>query len=178
MSVPPENAMPSWRDLSEQLSSDQIKQIEEFERYVRDNQPCLSDRELPRLLLSVARDKVAANLTAAMFVDVPNPFGATKVKAWEGHNDQRITRTFTGTERGGAVYVRITGVQAYTGDVLHRGILVDVNNRHGIVEIDASAARQIATDLLAAADELESLTRQPESIRETKRAKIRPRRPR
>ena len=121
---------------------------------------------------------MAANLTAAMFVDVSNPVGATKVKAWEGHNDRRITRTFTGTERGGAVYVGITGVQAYTGDVLHRGILVDVNNRHGIVEIDAAAARQIATDLLAAADELESLTRQPESIRYTKRAKIRPRRPR
>lgn len=104
------------------------------------------------------------------------PAGATAAVSAREVGDQRVTRTFAGTERGNAVYVGITGQQDYSGDVLHRGILVDVNNRHGMVELDVAvpgdrrrssrgdrgaelpaAARQIATDLIAAADELDEL---------------------
>jgi hypothetical protein len=89
--------------------------------------------------------------------DIPLPAGANAdVSGWVV-GDHGVTGAFASAERGATIYVGIAGEQDHSGAVLHREILVDVEDRSGIAEIDAATARQVAADLLAAADELDQL---------------------
>jgi hypothetical protein len=92
---------------------------------------------------------------------VPLPAGAKSADRWEvDDRDERVTRMFSNAERGTVIRVGIMGKQDYSGDVLYRNILIDVSNKYGLVDVDAAGARQIAADLLAAADELARLQAQ------------------
>ncbi|BBX01851.1 hypothetical protein [Mycolicibacterium moriokaense] len=85
----------------------------------------------------------------------PAPPDAVSVGDWEvadGPDD--IRRTFYGTTRGDRVPVEIVGWQKLDGTI-GRGIIPDLRGVGG--ELDAPTARQMARDLLAAADEIVGL---------------------
>jgi hypothetical protein len=88
----------------------------------------------------------------------PLPADATDADQWQvGEDDERVTRVFTGTKRGTDVRVTIYGEQDHSGAVLNRLISVSPSGHSGTAEVGAAGARQIAADLLAAADELDQL---------------------
>jgi hypothetical protein len=98
-------------------------------------------------------------LLDALYANVPPPADASRVSVWDDHDGQ-VSRYFRGTKRGNKARVDIAGSQNADGSVAERVILVGASD----IEVDASGARQIAADLLAAADELDWLARTDESI--------------
>ena len=73
------------------------------------------------------------------------------------HNGDSVTRWFQGTRRGtDHVRVNIAGVQNYDGTLAEAVIFVDGKGCYG-AELSAAEARELAADLLAAADELERM---------------------
>lgn len=102
----------------------------------------------------VASVYAARKLLDALYADVTPPADATRVSAWDDVDGQ-VSRYFRGTKRGIKARVDIAGSQNADGTVAERVILVDACD----VEVDAATARQIAADLLAAADELDRLAR-------------------
>jgi hypothetical protein len=92
------------------------------------------------------------------YADVPPPAGALSVAGWR--LERGTARSFTGTKRGTAedpagrlICVDIDGDQDIDGTV-DRYISINVN-----ACIDSAAARGLAADLLAAADEVDELNR-------------------
>lgn len=86
----PENAAHTWRDLADQLTSDQITRLEESERGYRERAQVpkqswstepRSTRDIDALLLRLARAHARDNLVTAMVGPVPLPAGA---EPWEG----------------------------------------------------------------------------------------------
>jgi hypothetical protein len=104
--------------------------------------------------LVIASVYAARKLLDALYADVAPPADATRVSAWDDVDGQ-VSRYFRGTKRGAKVRVDIAGSQNADGTVAERVILIDACD----AEVDAAAARQIAADLLAAADELDRLAR-------------------
>jgi hypothetical protein len=72
------------------------------------------------------------------------------------HQCCRITRFFQGTKRGTKVHVDIASIQNYDGTLAEAVIFVDGRGSYA-AELDPSAARELAADLLAAADDLDKL---------------------
>lgn len=96
------------------------------------------------------------------FADVPRPAGATEVHAWARWDEDTIYRTFDGTKRGvtGKVNANLWGWQHPDGSLSHTYILLDSRvekEADGYAELTAAEARELAHDLLAAADELDGL---------------------
>lgn len=93
-------------------------------------------------------------LLDALYANVPPPPDASRVSGWDD-GDGQVSRYFRGTQRGHKARVDIAGSQNADGTVSERVILVGACN----IEVDAAGAREIAADLLAAADELDWLGR-------------------
>lgn len=147
----PDNTATNWRDLADQLTTEQRERIEEMERaYVHG-----SAGEVAELLLGVAREHAGDNLADTMrFGHVARPVGATYVWHWEQDDSGRWAREFEGTARKVAGFdVSIDGRQYADGSVV-RTIGVQGDNR---AELDPDGARRFAAELLSAADEVGSL---------------------
>jgi hypothetical protein len=81
----PENAATSWRDLIDQLTREQVIDIQEAEDLYRSNAMWWdtgprSEPDIAELLLNRARRYAQDNLGAAMIGDVPLPAGAISVR--------------------------------------------------------------------------------------------------
>jgi hypothetical protein len=104
--------------------------------------------------LAFASVYAVRKLLDALYANVGPPADASRISAWDDRDGQ-VSRYFRGTKRGTKARVDIAGSQNADGTVAERVILVG----EGDIEVDAAGARQIAADLLAAADELDWLAR-------------------
>lgn len=102
--------------------------------------------------LAFASVYAVRKLLDALYANVAPPADASRVSAWDD-SDGQVSRYFRGTKRGNRARVDIAGSQNSDGTIAERVILVGGCD----IEVDAAGARQIAADLLAAADELEWL---------------------
>lgn len=93
-------------------------------------------------------------LLDALYENVAPPADASRISAWDDRDGQ-VSRYFRGTKHGNKTRVDIAGSQNADGTVAKRVILVGGCD----IEFDAADARQIAANLLAAADELDWLAR-------------------
>ncbi len=131
----------TWRDVADQLTAAQIAQLERLER------------DEPQTLLEMAREWAAKNISAVMpFDDVAPPAGAVRTFDWQ--LDSNWYRDFEGTTRRGRHgSIQIFGRQQADGSTRR---WITVHTRH-LQALDAAAAREIATALTDAADEMEQL---------------------
>ena len=141
MTTTPENAK-TWRDLTDQLTTEQIAELEESERNphtvfrlpggVRPQ----TAEELRDSLLRKARRAAGNNLARILYGDVPEPVGAVTIYGWEGEGDLRI---FDGTRRE----VEINGIDA-DGSALFVSVDID-----GTQYPDGHVDRRIRVDGLS-----------------------------
>ena len=140
----------TWRDLADQLTPQQIAEMEYCER--EQIPPGLSE---PRHFLNSARAMIRHNLVQAMCADVPPPSEATGTLCdWEERDGDRFGRMFTVSRADVAdTGVEICGVQYDDGRIERAILLTDAPE-----DITAAEARALAAALLAAADDLDRLT--------------------
>jgi hypothetical protein len=165
----PENAE-MWRDLSDQLSPEQIAELEEWERdpylifELPGGQRRQTAEELRVALLWRARGYASDNLAGALYGEVPEPAGATTLYGWDGATDLRY---FQGTSRavevtgedsdgnGLFVSVNIDGTQ-YPDDRIERTIRVDGLSSDDYLTLEQ--ARRLGQALIDGFDEADELT--------------------
>jgi hypothetical protein len=96
--------------------------------------------------------------TASPRPDVPSPASARWLSEWFDWEDTSA-RAFRGTVRGeDKILVDICGFQTADGSVIHPSVTVKSGHHNEAPgSISAASARQLAADLLAAADELHRL---------------------
>ena len=155
----PENITTSWRDLADQLTQEQIAELEEREhdpdRLVR----VIGNPELRwtnDALLDSARHLARNNLGAAMIGEVPPPAGAVKVTEWLDDSPEPF-RYFEGSrhvierdERSEDIHVYVAGIQYVDGRVQRE---IVVHQLHADEPLRTLAqARQLADAINAAAD--------------------------
>ena len=128
----------TWRDLADQLTAAQITQLE----YIEHEEP---------QKLEMARQLVAENTTdTVLFGDVASPVGAVRTFRWQ--RDSNWFREFEGTmRRVGPIRVHICGRQHADGSSQR---WIAIHARH-LDALDAARARELATALADAADEIE-----------------------
>jgi hypothetical protein len=171
MTTTPENAE-TWRDLTDQLTPEQIAELENCERNPRTifelpgGLRCQTAEELRDSLLRWAREYASDNIAGLLYADVPEPAGVNRLYGWDGTSDFRIfdsTRRaveINGTDDDGAalfVSVDIAGTQYPDGRV-ERGIRID-----GVGSIDLltlEQARRLGQALIEGADEVDQLVAQ------------------
>lgn len=131
----------TWRDVADQLTAAQIAQLERLEH------------DEPQTLLDMARQWAAKNVSAGMPFDaIGPPDGAVRTFDW--HFDSNWFREFEGTSRRrGPTHVQICGRQQADGSTRR---WIAVHARH-LYALDAAGARELATALTEAADEIERL---------------------
>jgi hypothetical protein len=163
----PENAE-TWRDLTDQLTPEQIAELEESERnpYIIFELPGGNRRqtveELRTSLLRKARSAARDNLAGMLYAEVPEPAGVTRLHRWDGDFD---LRSFDGTRRpvevngkdldgnDAVVSVDIWGTQHPDGHV-ERTIMVD-GSLDDLLTLEQ--ARRLGQALIEAADEAETM---------------------
>lgn len=140
MSTPDDTAQ-TWRDVADQLTAAQIAQLERLER------------DEPQTLLGMARQWATENMIAAApFDQVAQPAGAARTFDWQ--LDSNWFRDFEGTtRRAGQARVQICGRQQADGST-RRWITV---RTHHLDALDPATARELATALADAADEIDRL---------------------
>ncbi len=163
MSIAPEFAV-GWRDLTCELTPGQIESLEDLEhdcqtgRLTGLGDAPLSDDEIDRLLLDLARKDVESSLRAMMFGGVQLPSGAVHSEDWEGGDSPY--RVIFGAERGVAGHratVRAAAIQ-FTDGRVDDGQLVEAPSLTVLYaddELSSGQARELAAVLLEAADELD-----------------------
>ncbi|MCV7195407.1 DUF6907 domain-containing protein [Mycobacterium angelicum] len=92
-----------------------------------------------------------AELNAA----VPLPDSFAEGGVWEDDEDGSWTRSLFGIEHGAAVRVSVGAFQSEDGRILEPNVWVEIDKQFG--GLDPAGARQVAADLLRAADEVERL---------------------
>jgi hypothetical protein len=172
----PENAK-TWRDLTDQLTPEQIAELEDREKYHRVNAASLpagypyewpprSESEIADLLLLLARGHARDNLVAAMVGEVPLPASVEKpadlcAYAWEEH-DPLPYRVIFGSRRvipsrdDEDVEIKTSVIQFSDGRVDDgdvEGPAVRING----VTYTGQQARRFAASVIDAADELDRL---------------------
>ena len=160
----------SWRDLADQLTDEQVAEIEYMER---ENIPPRVTAEQGHL--NYARMAAAHNLVQALHAGIPTPADLGKIRArsefgfadatevddwteWDRLENQTIyARPYTASARDvGPVTVELAGVQYADGQV-RRYILTRPNSFGNDGEMTAAQARALAAALLDAADEIERM---------------------
>lgn len=150
MTTTHDDSAATWRDLTDQLTADQVEKLAGMEARSQ-----MSAAETAEALLEGAREWAAANMVdRVVFAEVPRPADATRFCMWSDEEGGVWVRTFDGTRRsvGGKEVVFIDGRQYQDGRV-ERSIVLTV----GDDDYDAATARQLAAALIDAADELERL---------------------
>jgi len=146
MTTTPDNTATTWRDLADQLTPEQISELEYCER-----------EEIPPGAASAqghlnhARKLAELNVARAMFADIAPPPEAREIDDWTDWDDEVYQRGFTSWTHPGRE-VSILGWQFNDGRV-EREIL----DRGGDGPMTAAQARQRAAALLDAADQLDRL---------------------
>ena len=148
MSATHDDNATTWRDLADQLTPEQVAELEYCER--EDYAPDLAS---PGNHLNHARKLVELNLARAMYADVAPPAEAIgEVDQWTDIGDDEYQRQFTSWRRQvDDASVEVFGLQSHDGRI-DREIVIDARGCY-----DASTARQIAAALVEAADELDRL---------------------
>lgn len=139
---------PSWRDIADQLTAEQRASFARTEHELSGTVPEAQAREI---LLGYARDDAQTNLADACYGDVLAPTGATVAGRWM-------------RERAGGGWVRpvewasfelvgVDGWQHTDGTAAPEiSLYIDEGTK-----LSAAAARELAAQLLAAADVAEQL---------------------
>lgn len=155
----------TWRDLADQLTPEQVRRFEHQEAIALrslERNPAPrgwvpeSAEEIIRGFLTEARWEAQQNLTDAM-IGMPAPAGAEEVGHWGDDGTGKWSRDIHGQCRNidgfdGAVY--LTGEQTRDGAVTW-SLYVHVEDRDGMT---VDQVRQLATNLVEAADELDHMT--------------------
>lgn len=150
---PPADNAPTWRDLVDELTPEQVAKLTKFESA----SPGSAD-EVTELLLETARDHVRKNRNdKVLFGHLPAPVDKVDLWHWEKSDSGYWSREFTGTARkAGAVNVSITGVQRTNGSILRRANLYVDEGADPLLSPDE--LRAVAAELVAAADEMDALS--------------------
>lgn len=144
----------TWRDLADQLTPQQIAEMEYCER--AGIPPGLTS---PQHQLNCARALSAHNIIQALCADIPTPPDAAgTVHDWEVWGGGRHGRMYTASTRtNGKMTAEIVGVQ-FDDHRIERFILAEANDDSvDDGQMTAPQARQFAALLIDAADELERL---------------------
>ena len=149
----------TWRDLTDQLTPEQVRRFEHHERLALNSidsghNPHETTEDIARGFLTEARWEAEQNLTDAM-ISVPLPPGAESAEHWEDGADG-WTRMLHGPSRsveGFDAAVYRTGVQTREGSVTW-SLYVHVADSD---DMAPAQVRQLAAALIEAADELERL---------------------
>ena len=154
MTTAPDDTANCWRDLADQLTDEQVAEIEYMER---ENIPPRVTAEQGHL--NYARMAAAHNLVQALHAGIPEPPDATEVDDWTEWdrlgNQTVYARPYTASARDvGPVTVELAGVQYADGQV-RRYILTRPNGFGNDGEMTAAQARALAAELLNAADTLD-----------------------
>lgn len=149
----------TWRDLTDQLTPEQVRRFEHHERLALNSiaagrNPNETADDIARGFLTEARWEAEQNLTDAM-ISVPVPPGAESAEHW-GDGADGWTRMLHGPSRvveGFDATVYRTGLQTQDGAVTW-SLYVHVADSD---DMTAAQVRQLAAALVEAADELEAL---------------------
>lgn len=143
----------SWRDLADQLTPRQIAALEHLERSTAAHSPHVDVRAE---LLEAARDEAAHNLVIARFADVPVPAGAETDDSWSRDESGEWSRAVVWREfpSVGGVGLAVDGRQTSTGEVTPPQITVFADLG---AQLTGAEARELAAQLLEAADKLEAI---------------------
>jgi hypothetical protein len=152
LAMPPDNTATTWRDLADQLTPDQIAELEYCEREQVPPGAFSAQGQL-----NCARSMAQHNIIQALCADVPVPADATgdvnDWEEWEGGGHARMyTCSLRATDKMSA---EIVGIQHDDGRI-ERFILANDPNRDG--SMTAAQARQFAALLVEAADEMDRLS--------------------
>jgi hypothetical protein len=137
----------TWRDLADQLTPDQIVDVERFDEQIRrESLPC-------DMSLNYARQFARLNVARLVLADMPAPPDATRIGDWEEMGEGEWYRSFMSwsctTEK---VLVEVEGHQ-YNDGRIERWII----DHSGEEPMTARDTRERAEALLAAAAELDRL---------------------
>lgn len=153
---------PTWRDLRDQLTPDQIAYLEGWE--ARPHLPVMADSEWIDAeahqrgsLLFAAQEFAETNKIAEQCVNLPMPPDARVIDGWHRFGEGEFDRYFDGTTRrdDSGVRVFISGRQMHDGRIEREITLAgrpDQDDR-----LSADDARAAARMLIEAADELDRL---------------------
>jgi hypothetical protein len=161
MSMTPENATRSWRDLTNQLTPEQVEELERYEGEIDEIvalmlvTPPLSPREA---MLGRARACARENELDALIGDVPLPAGALFGDIWEGDDPARVimgqSHGITGTD----VLVWTSAIQWADGRIAPEQPEPPRVHVEGAVDLNSDQARELAAILLEAAAEVDGWT--------------------
>lgn len=145
----PDNTASTWRDLADQLTSDQVACYVRLEQEFRDH----GRPDTDVLLLDYARSDVEFRLADMACADVPVPVGATGVDKWHEHIAFGLCRAVTWREfHDGDLSVHIDGWQKSDGTVMPQ-----ISTYDDGLELTGDGARRFAALLVQAAAELGKL---------------------
>jgi hypothetical protein len=143
-----DNTATTWRDLADQLTSNEIACYVRLEQEYRDRGVLNADV----LLLDYARTDVEFRLADMACADVPVPAGAIGVDKWQQHIDFGLCRAVTWRELDNGD-VAIDGWQKSDGTEI-REIALYLDDAP---TFDGPGARRLAALLIQAADELDAI---------------------
>lgn len=164
MSMTPENPATTWRDLADQLTPEQVAEIEYCE--TRGIPPGLAS---PERRLNYARKLIERNIAQAVYAEVSLPAGTHVLGGWEGDWDDtsmvRLVSTDAKPVEGTNVLVSMVGTQRSDGSIavdagvdeplVHVDELDKDGSTYERLSISAEGARHLARALAEAADELD-----------------------
>lgn len=139
----------TWRDLADQLTPEQVAEIEYCERH--QIPPGIASEQTR---INHARALIRSNLAQAFCADMPAPADAIDTPSeWIEWDDQHYERVYTAHQSAvNGASITVVGYQRSDGSY-HRGIYVD-----GTLEnLDSGTARTLAAALTEAADQLDRL---------------------
>lgn len=158
-----DNTATTWRDLTDQLTPEQIAELEWWETRPdipprADGAPTSSTQH-QGVLLFTAREYAGQNAAAIAHADVEVPPDAVSFDAWsESDNGDSVDmRFFTGACRViESINVSIQGRQ-YSDGRTERTVRVEPNGRFNDGDMSAEQSRLVAAALIDAADELDAI---------------------
>jgi hypothetical protein len=154
----------TWRDLTDQLTTEQARKLAGIERvpvgYYINIGPPMSQSEIQANLLMQARGYAGDNLAGALYAEVPDPAGALHVSDWFDWSTDGALRYFSGRRwvidvdnTGEAIDVVVDGSQLSNGDI-ERMITISDKSEEGMTNwkiLTPQQARQFAARLIEAA---------------------------
>lgn len=156
-----EDTATTWRDLTDQLTPQQVDQLRDVERRLPEGEKTTA------MMLKWAREHIAHRLTDVMYAGVPIPAGARTDSAGWGKNLQRegysrslVWRSYEGGAAdlrlaGACISVDIDGRQECDGSFTRHVSLWGFKEGAGLT---GDQARGVAALLTLAADELDRLS--------------------